>query len=102
MDWMVKMKNMSYYMQNLYSQIEKGVLMSLGAREFGYTEFTLSFDINKNEKVVITYDYQEDLYNITRYQGNLLNLRCKESLEGVHVEQLNKILLGFDLRMKYK
>lgn len=90
------MNGKSIYITTLLSQIEKGVLMSLGARDFGYTEYSLSFSINKNEKIVITYIYQDDLYTISRYQGNLLNIELKESLEGVSVSMLNEILLGFD------
>jgi len=97
MGWILKMaKQMSYFVETLYNQIEKGVLMSLGARCFTHTEYVLMFDINTNEKLTIAYNEAYDLYDISRYQGNLLELRCVETLEGVGGFQLNEILLGFD------
>lgn len=80
----------------LYSQIEKGVLMALGAREFVYSDLSLQFKANRRDKVIITYDKTYDLYNIALWTGNLLNLKRIQEIDGVSVEQLNNVLLSLD------
>jgi len=68
--------------------------MSLGARDFVHSPFSVHFTVGKGSKnkVVITYVNSRDLYTISRTRG----FEILKKYERVHVSELNKLLLSFD------
>ena len=84
----------SLVVETIWNQLDKGVLMSLGARQFVHSEFTLHFTVGQGtkNKVVITYEDGRDLYTLSRTRG----FEILKKHERVHVSQLNELLLSFD------
>ena len=84
----------SEIVNTIWKQLDRGVLMSLGARQFVHSEFSMHFTVGRGtkNKVVITYEEGTDLYTLSRTRG----FTILKKHEHVHVSQMNELLLSFD------